>query len=101
MYQQFDSPTGVRFLALIKEGKSFRESLRAPGHLVTKGVVSDSASRLRAFLVSVQAALEGFKQHMHLSRQKRRLQNHSWDGCAGSTFLKGDAWVPYFSVSYC
>ncbi|MET3370137.1 UNVERIFIED_CONTAM: IS30 family transposase [Jeotgalibacillus campisalis] len=31
MYQQFDSPTGVRFLALIKEGKSFRESVRVTG----------------------------------------------------------------------
>lgn len=31
MYQQFDSPTGGRFLALIKEGKSFRESVRVTG----------------------------------------------------------------------
>ncbi|WP_231377465.1 hypothetical protein [Arthrobacter sp. 162MFSha1.1] len=31
MCQQFDSPTGVRFLALIKEGKSFRQSVRVTG----------------------------------------------------------------------
>lgn len=31
MYQQFDSPSGVRFLALIKEGTSFRESVRVTG----------------------------------------------------------------------
>ena len=31
MYQQFDLPAGVRFLALIKEGKSFRESARVTG----------------------------------------------------------------------
>jgi hypothetical protein len=31
MYQQFDSPTGGRFFALIKEGKSFRQSVRVTG----------------------------------------------------------------------
>lgn len=31
MYQQFDSPTCVRFLALIREGRSFRESVRVTG----------------------------------------------------------------------
>ncbi|WP_309994794.1 IS30 family transposase [Paenarthrobacter nitroguajacolicus] len=31
MYQLFDSPTGVRFLAPIKEGRSFRESVRVAG----------------------------------------------------------------------
>ena len=31
MYQHFDSPTGVRFLAFVKEGKSFRESVRLAG----------------------------------------------------------------------
>ncbi len=31
MYQQFDSPTGVRFLALIREGRSFNESVRVTG----------------------------------------------------------------------
>lgn len=36
MYQSFDSPTGVRFLALIREGKGLKPSARAVG--VNKGV---------------------------------------------------------------
>lgn len=31
MYQQFDSPTGGRFLALLREGRSFNESVRVTG----------------------------------------------------------------------
>ncbi|MEV8133505.1 hypothetical protein AB0O54_20455 [Pseudarthrobacter oxydans] len=31
MHQQFDSPTGVRFLAFIREGRSFRQSVQLIG----------------------------------------------------------------------
>jgi IS30 family transposase len=50
MYQQCTSPTGVRFLALIREGKGLKPAARAVG--VNKGVgyrwIRDEYLRLRA-----------------------------------------------------